>query len=474
MRKNSSALFSALYGIIFILSLNTKWYAALLLILAGIIIFSILFKLGRGIILREIIALHSVFICLVMPLAGYTYYTYDNPLARMFVKYMPVNYDVYFSFALPAISGFAFAICLPIGQSKGSDEGEFIFERFRLLKATLANIDNSALYLLIWGLFCSFIAPFAPDSVSFFITLFFWASFAAILYIYFSPKLSYRKPVLIAFVFFILIQALQLGMFTILAYMGMTIFSFVFLGKHSSMLRKTVVFAISLFALLLIQSVKTVYRDYTWRGKAGVEESKTALFTNLISEKLSSPSELFNVNAMFPIYMRTNQGFNVALVMRKFPAVKQFDYGDNLLLALAASLVPRFLWPDKPEAGGKFNMYYYTGYKIKGWSTNVGPLGEAYGSFGVTGGIVFMFLLGLFIRWAYSIVFRISRTMPLLIFWLPLLFFQVSYSAENDTLQILNSLTKGALFIYIIYKTFPVLLTAMPRRKIKRPEIVYS
>ena len=263
-------------------------------------------------------------------------------------------------------------------------------------------------------------------------------------------------------------------MFTVVAYMGMTIFSFVFLGKHSSVFKKTTIFVVCLFALLLIQSVKTVYRDYTWRGKGGVVESKTALFTSLISEKLTAPADLFTVKAMFPIYLRTNQGYNVALVMRRFPAAKRFDNGDNLLMSLAASLVPRFLWPDKPEAGGKYNMFYYAGFIIKGWSTNVGPLGEAYGSFGVVGGIVYMFFLGLFIRWAYLKVFQLSRKIPLIIFWLPLLFYQVSYSAENDTLQVLNSLTKGALFIFILYKIFPSIYIPNRRTDLPKQKIVYS
>ena len=474
MKNNSSKIFSILYGVLFVLSLSTNWYSGLVLTLAGIVIFSVLYKLGKGIILREIIALHSVFVCLVMPLAGYSYYTIENPLARLYIKYMPIPANVYFSFALPAVSGFVFALCFPLNQKKVSDEGDFIIGRFRRLKVVLANQGNIALYLLVWGVFCSFIAPYAPESLRFFITLFFWASFAAILYIYFSTTLPYRLPVLIIFVLFILLQAVQLGMFTVVAYMGMTIFSFIFLGKHSSILKKAIIFTISLFALLLIQSVKTVYRDYTWRGQKGVVENRTLLFTGLVSEKLNSPSDLFSVKAMFPIYMRTNQGFNVALVMRRFPAVKKFDNGDNLLLSLAASLVPRFLWPDKPEAGGKYNMLYYTGFVIKGWSTNVGPLGEAFGSFGAVGGIIYMFFLGLFIRWAYLKVFQVSRKIPLIIFWLPLLFFQVSYSAENDTLQILNSLTKGALFIFIIYKIFPSIFTTIQKKEIKKQRIVYS
>ena len=123
--------------------------------------------------------------------------------------------------------------------------------------------------------------------------------------------------------------------------------------------------------------------------------------------------------------------------------------------AFASAFVPRFLWPDKPEAGGKFNMEFYTGYRIVGWSTNVGPLGEAYGSFGVTGGIVYMFFLGLFIRWMYVLVFKAARNVPLLICWLPVFFFQIISSAETDSLQIFNSLIKASFFVWLLYKFLP-------------------
>ena len=474
MKRNSEKIFSVIYGSIFILSLYVTWYSWLLMTLAAVIVFSILYKLGRGIILREIIALHSVFVCLVMPLAGYTYYTRENVLSMLYVKYMPITSTQYFSYALPAIAGFVFMLCLPLGNNGATDGGIFITERFSEIKKILKHHGNTALYLLIWGVFCNFIAPFAPEGLQFFIILFFWASFAAILYIYFSTNLPYKRAALIVFVVFILYQAVQTGMFTVVAYMGMTIFSFIFLGKKTGILKKAIIFTVSLFALLLIQSVKNVYRDYTWRGKRGFVENKTLLFTSLISDKLSSPSDMFTQQAMFPIYMRTNQGFNVALVIRRFPQIKKFDNGDNLLMSLAASLVPRFFWPDKPEAGGKYNMLYYTGFKIKGWSTNVGPLGEAYGSFGVTGGIIYMIFLGLFIRWAYLKVFEVSKKIPLIIFWIPLLFFQVSYSAENDTLQILNSLTKGALFIFILYKLFPYIFVSREKIRAIPRQIEYS
>jgi hypothetical protein len=234
--------------------------------------------------------------------------------------------------------------------------------------------------------------------------------------------------------------------------MGFTLFSFFFLGKKMGFFKKTVIFIIGAFLLLLIQSIKPAYRKLVWRG--GYQGNKAELFVSLASDKLVA-GDFLSTKAFFPIYYRANQGYNVALVMRRFPRIKQHDYGENLLIAAASSFVPRMLWPDKPEAGGKFNMKYYANVNLKGWSTNIGPIGEAYGSFGAAGGIIFMFVLGVFIRWAYRKLFSVSRKVPLLICWIPVLFYQITYSAETDTLQIMNSFIKSAFFIWILYKAIP-------------------
>jgi hypothetical protein len=202
--------------------------------------------------------------------------------------------------------------------------------------------------------------------------------------------------------------------------------------------------------------MKGTYRKYVWnKNYAG---DQTSLFVNLFVENLQKGDELFDKRAFYQVHIRLNQGFNVSLVMNRIPNVTPHDGGQALMLSIASALVPRLLWPDKPEAGGKFNMLHYAGWRLStGFSTNVGPLGEAYGAFGVPGGILFMFLLGAFIRWFYSRVFRIARDIPLLILWIPVLFYQTTYSAETDTLQIMNSLIKTGFFVWILYKFFPQL-----------------
>jgi len=230
-------------------------------------------------------------------------------------------------------------------------------------------------------------------------------------------------------------------------------FSFLFLGRKYALWKKFLVFIVGIFFLFVIQNVKMTYRDITWKNQN--VDNKTNLFGDIIVEKLENFDRLIGEDGFFPVYMRTNQGYNISMVMNRIPAKQDFDNGDRLLTIVASAFVPRFLWPTKPEAGGKDTMKYFAGVNIYGWSTNVGPIGEAYGSFGVAGGVIYMFVLGLFVRWVYKRVFVIAQKLPLLILWIPVLFYQVTYSMETDSLQILNSLLKGAFFLWLIHKFLP-------------------
>ncbi len=451
--NNRSYIFSIFYALLFILSLITDWYSILAITLFTTLIIALLDKLGKGIVLRELISIFACFICLIMPLLGYSIYGKDNPLALLWVKYMPIPKERYFSFALPALAAFNLTLLWPIRGKGYSDEGVNILRIVAALKDRLKNMPGIGVYLMIIGVVTFWFVGMMPVSLRFIVTLIYFISFAGLLYVYFSPVAKYKNIVIILFVIFIVGNALRSGMFTVVAYMGITVFSILFIGKKTSLFKKTLLFFLGAFSLLLIQSVKQTYRKFTWIDK--YKGSKAVLFVNLMADRISDSKNLFSSDNFFPIYYRTNQGFNVALVMRRIPRVQPYDGGNRLALSFAASLVPRVLWPNKPEAGGKFNMRYYAGVELRGWSTNVGPLGEAYGSFGVTGGIIFMFFLGLFIRWCYKMVFKLSLVNPLLILWIPVLFYQVTYSAESDTLQILNSLFKSALFIWILYKVFP-------------------
>jgi hypothetical protein len=441
--------------LIAVFSLLTREYTFLVFSLLALLIVMLLDNLGKGIVLREVTALFYAYTCLLMPWIGFAYYNMSNPLALKWVKYMMVSEDHYFTFALPAISLFCLAITFPLSIRNESDKGKALAMYIAEIKITLGTDKKTAIALMLAGTLISFFNNYLPIELQFFATLCFFASFAGLLYVFFAPAFKNKTLVILIFIVFNITNALNTGMFTLVAYMGLTIFSFFYLGRKTSLLKKVLVFFVGISFFLVLQNTKKTYRIYTWQ--AAYEGNKELLFAELFLENIQKGRTLLEEDAFFPVYVRTNQGFNVSLVMRRFPVTVAYDDGKNLLRSFFSSLVPRFLWPDKPQAGGTANMLYYAGWQIRGYSTNVGPLGEAYGSFGITGGIFFMFFLGAFIRIVYSRVFKISRKIPLLLLWIPVLFFQTTYSAETDTLQILNSLFKTSFFIWLLFKARPAI-----------------
>ena len=442
---------SILLFIISILSLTTDWYGVLITAIVVVVILSMIHKLGKGILLKESIAFIYILTCLVMPMVGYRYYSYGNTLSKIWVGYMRVPQEVYFDYTLPAVSLFSFAIMLPLAG--GADTSNRLQQSVQHIKAVMSKDYRYGIIMLCTGFVFSLTSPYLPAGLQFFSALFYFSSFAGLLYIYFSPDFKYKKILLWLFSISIFANSLSIGMFTIVVYMGITVFSYFYLGSKTSFFKKLAIFIAGVAFLILLQNVKGGYRKYIWQS--GYGGNKALLFANIMADNIQKGDALIEKNAFFPLYVRANQGYNVSLVMKRIPAIKPFDGGDRLATVFASAFVPRFLWPDKPEAGGKFNMAYYAGRVIQGWSTNVGPLGEAYGSFGVSGGIIYMFFLGLFIRWIYARIFKVARNIPLLICWLPVFFFQIISSAETDSLQIFNSLIKAAFFVWLLYKVIP-------------------
>jgi hypothetical protein len=438
----------------FLLGLVTDWYAEISIFLFIITVFAILDKLGKGLVLRELVVLHTIFTCLVAPSIGYSLYNIDNYLARIFYRYMLVPQSTYYGFMLPAVCAFSAAMCFPITvKATILDEGDSFKKLLNRVRNELKTHARVGIIIVVIGVMTFFFLTQVPDAVRFAVTLLFFSSFAGILYIYYSPPFPTKYILLILFSLFIVGLTIQSGVFTVVVYMGITLFSYLFLGKRYALWKKFIVFVIGCCLLFITQNVKTSYREITWRGKE--VDNKTTLFFDIAWDNLANIDKILNVDGFFPVYLRINEGFNISMVMKRIPAQQDFDDGSRLFATAASALVPRFIWPDKPEAGGKESMKYFTGLKIEGWSTNVSPLGEAYGSFGPIGGIFYMFALGLFIRWIYKRVFVIGQKIPLLVLWIPVLFYQVTYSMETDSLQIFNSLLKGAFFIWLLYKLLP-------------------
>jgi len=434
-------------------------YSVFVYVLSAVSLYKLLQKIGNGVALREMIAVYTCIIYLIMPMFGYQWYTANFSLAKMWVKYMPIAQETYFGFVYPAVSIFIVAMFFPsLSSTPELDTNLNLMPVIQRAQEKLKK-KNIWLPLLSIGLFGFFFrSVITISSLTFFMYSFYLVLFSALLCIYFTPRFKYRRLLLVFIILLIVYEAVQSGMFTIVVYMGVVIGSIIFIGTRIAFWKKITITAVAILFILILQTTKGSFRKQTWRR--GYEGSKVELFTGLMKDNFSNLDKLFDKNAFFFLYTRMNQGYNVSLVMKRIPAVQDYDEGKSIYLTVASSLLPRVIWQDKLESGGIYNMKHFAGWNIKGWSTNIGPIGEAYGNFGVTGGIIYMFFFGLFIRTAFFIVLRLSSKYPLLLFWIPVLFFELSYSMENDTLQAMNAVIKGSVFVWIMYKIAPYLFTA--------------
>ena len=231
MKNFTRYIYTALMLVITVLSLTTNMHAILITALGVLLLIMILDKMGKGIVLRESTAILYVITCLVMPLVGYTYYTRANYLSGLWVKYMVVPENVYFDFALPAISSFCLTLTWPLNWKNSGDEGPALEKYIDKLKATLRNRKNYGIYIMIIGIVAGRITGFLPGGLQFFANLFFVASFAGLLYVYFAHDFKKKKLLIGGFLSIIILNALGSGMFTIIAYMGVTIYSFFIIGN---------------------------------------------------------------------------------------------------------------------------------------------------------------------------------------------------------------------------------------------------
>jgi len=454
MFKSPAKAITLFQTILMVVILYPGLYTGVTVILFLLCLARLIIKIGNGSFFLELLHVYAAFSCLLMPLVGYKFYDEVTTLI-LWVRKMPIPPEEYFAFNIPAV------ICMGWGfffyRNRSSDDRPVIKNIIQQLKRDVVTIRPPVILVLaVASLVAYSITNFLPESIQQLNTFLYYSLYAGAFYIYFYKNYPWKWYFLAGIIGFILLDAFNSGMFTIIAYMSGLILILVVADKKVHLYKKISLLVVGLVALSFIQLFKLDLRKaYKKKENASVTE----LATKVVSNSQSTDLEAF----IYPIYQRMNQGYNIALVQKRIPKQVNFLGGEYLGLTFISSFVPRIVWPDKPKAGGAENMRIYTGIILRTWSTNVGPFGEAYGNFGNFGGWVYIFVFSFFIRSAYTKFLDICNNRPVFFLWLPALFFQTFYVIETDSLQAFNSLIKGAVFMFIMFKTFPVLF---PKRQL--------
>lgn len=437
--------------LVFGVLLSLKWNFTILEALSLLLFFGYFIYfidlIGKKIIILEIASFTAILGWLVAPLPFYHFFNENNTLAVQWVKVMPLSSNEYYSFALPATISMILGFTYRFKFNKLLYKSREIFPNIKLY---LQNKSLIGIVLIFIGFISGLLLPQVPSSLSFLFYLLSSVTMVGLLYLYFSD-ISYKKALLVIGFFALLAQSVNTGMFGVLIYMIILVGFLIFSEKKISFLLKAFMLISGIYFVFLLQTVKHEYREVAWEKGAD-----PLFFGELIYSKISAPLSSVDEIVLFKVLTRLNQGWLICKTMYHVPRDKPYAYGETIGLSIAATLVPRFIWPSKPKAGGMYNLERFWGFKLTRYSMNIGPIGEAYGNFGKYGGIAFMFFYGLFFNYLLNIILKYSVSNPTWIIWLPFLFLY-AIGTETDMVSTFNYLVKSFVFLFL----FKVIIRAV-------------
>jgi len=408
----------------------------------------LLYDLGNRVVIMDFAVQAAIFTCLIMPIIFYRVYTPENHLAKIWVKYMPIDSDYYFSFAFPAVVAMYIGLRLPL-MKLHLDKNPGVY--MQNMQKYLVDKSNIGLILIGVGLGSGLLDFLSPPGLKQIFFQMAHLTYVGVFYVIYSPYRE-KKWIVLGVLALMIGQTIAEGMFGEFIYLLICSLTLVLLGRKFAFKSKIAYALLGIFLILVLQSVKVDYRKKIWGVGEGADP---VYFAQLIGSKVTDVSTLLNADNLFFTSVRMNQGWLIALTMREVPLRHPFANGETIATSVAATIIPRFIWPDKPDVGGKANLKRFWGYAISGYSMNIGPMGEAYANFNIFGGIIYMFFYGLFFNFMLSSFLKYSEKRPTIILWLPFLFFY-SVSMETDLLTTMGALIKGIIFTWIVFKVFRI------------------
>ncbi|SFF09883.1 hypothetical protein [Spirosoma endophyticum] len=393
-------------------------------------------RVGERIALLECISFIAALEILLVP--AITYW--------VFPASMPVESATYFSYTLPAYS--TFHIGLFWLRKNDSKRPHLLY--IQDATAYLQDKKAASFVLLIIGLLGFSVKTFVPTAPTILGTLPAYCLFISAFYAYYSGSL-YRVLILTTVFAVLVTYTIQAGMFGELFFWIMLLVIFSAAGRLNPLTirTKTIFVSLAFVFLLLIQSIKGEYRYNTWGHQRGERTGNAGLMSDLLTDRLTHPEKLLNVDHLFLSFVRFNQGIMIGSAMTKVPMHESYANGD-VLLSFIYPFVPRLMWPNKPQTGGYENIRRFTTLpQSENTSINLSPLGEGYVNFGY-GGILFSLLYGLLLSGVFRYVLQLAAHVPSLILWLPMLYIGC-LTMETDLLSTWGSLVNNAIFIALLF-----------------------
>jgi len=382
-------------------------------------------RMDIGIPLLQITAILAVLQWLVGPVLQFT----TGLTTGRYYMYVP-EAD-YFTFAIPGTAAFCIGLYL---------FGSTIHQKFVLEDLDRRYFFDFGILLNVVAFAATLLAERSPGGLAFFFHLCSQLKYVGAIYFLMSGH-RYRYVFAAASCLQLFTSSAAAGMFHDLIIWMTLISTYWFAQFRLTLQRKLIFLGTAAFLVFMIQAIKQDYRDKMRRGiPTSVPEEMWLI--------LSGQRSVVEGDALALATVRLNQGWIISAVIKNVPEKEPFAEGDTIYEAIEASLLPRFMAPDKKMAGGRENFRRFTGLEIgNATSMAISPLGEGYANFGVEGGVAFMFAYGLVFSGFFRLVAKTIVRYPDFIFWIPLIFYQ-GIKAETEVSVVMNQLFKGLIVAY--------------------------
>jgi hypothetical protein len=437
-----------LFTSILLVSLLFVYSSFTLLISLGIGCFAFLFlrminQMGKGVPMKEVMGILLLIQVFVSPLFAYRYF--DNK--AHFTMYMPE--EIYFYYAIPASLTFIIGLYIPLQKEKIDYKNIFL----KLKDLSSKRTEKIAFTFILIGLSTTFLKDIIPNSLLFVFYLLKLLKFIGAFILFFSSnKLKFFWVSLVYFEF--AYEIIEGGVFYDLFVWGFFIYMLLETKLKSTFTRKLLIIIFGFFLIYYIQAIKGAYRSEAW-SNSGSSNNNTELFLNSIENKAIEGNVLESEDDFNHFISRLNNGWILSKVMHHTPKNESFTNGETLMSDLINVLLPRFIFTDKAKTGGKQNQKKFTrftGRQLIGATTmRIGAISDAYINFGIIGGWITMFFLGLTFNIVLLFIVKMSLKNPFYILWIPFVF---AYAIRMSDIQVILNYTFKALIFVIIITTF--------------------
>lgn len=387
-----------------------------------------------------IFALYKAFAVLTLGLAPALAYLLQRVLPpEAVLQPMPISATTYFLGAIPVL----LAIFLGLFTWRKKEEIRSDQTLFEAIQHALRQQVYLPFFLIGYGFAMHFCSPFFSANlrqIAAFGEMLIWIG---VLHLLLSDWVWYIKLGVSALVFtFLILKALQSTMFGDLFMWPLWMMLYLQTRYRWPIKRLVLLGSAALICLIFVLLWK-----YDYRERMARQQGQELILSDTIKDWAKNPLHSARWQRALD---RLNQGNHLAQVYRWVPQKEPYAKGETIVLAIKASLIPRFLWPNKPQAGGTHIWYRFTGNLLSpNVSMNIGVSGEAYANFGPWLAPLFVFL---WVRFLYSMYYQFRKLAlqyyPLLWLWTPLLFYPLM-AQEEDLVTMLNHAVKGSVFILV-------------------------